>query len=575
MSIKKIVYENLYGLGDLANANVSSLRSTDSLYNGPTVVTPIRSELENLAQQEYSRIRSLPENQFQSETKKRFKEKLDTFLSIPPSRGKTDPIIGGFRYLLKKYLLKKLNYTPILLYVVPRKQLAGQINTKDVNDEIILKLIKPLTSRAVNPWDLSDRDEINELLDTSHLFTSYFIGIRGIDQYQRKVREITAEFTAELVGSGDKDINYSGKFDFSIKPIIIATYENAKNVPFNNISHIVIDELQELVPHPNETSVTPDLLSRYDSLTSILRNASRNSSITLMTGSINDNSVKALCKYFNDKYKRNFVVVPEYYSTRPQLNRSSLVLIPLQELANFEKRVKICKDIVINNQFNSIMILFSIKPTGEGIFRIMEMLCNALPQRMDGSLTLKENMLVTPSMTELEYLKYFDPVDIIQKRDNTVTIPNTNNLLYKSLHCGFGCLLGQMDQHHKKTVQKLFIENQIYLLLATDAIGIGANVKCKYLYLPSAKKFDGTRISNIDESSLVQIIHRAGRDVSNIPVATIYCTIEDFEYLNKLIYTDPRSGVPEINPYLLRNLKELEDEHGPSFLEKVIRLIWK
>jgi hypothetical protein len=63
------------------------------------------------------------------------------------------------------------------------------------------------------------------------------------------------------------------------------------------------------------------------------------------------------------------------------------------------------------------------------------------------------------------------------------------------------------------------------------------------------------------------LIHRAGRDSRNIPTATVYCSIQDYEYIYNLLFNDPRgnpedtkSGIPEISIDTLKSLEEISLE---------------
>lgn len=88
------------------------------------------------------------------------------------------------------------------------------------------------------------------------------------------------------------------------------------------------------------------------------------------------------------------------------------------------------------------------------------------------------------------------------------------------------------------------------------------------MYLPTIYKPDGKgKLPRIDESTLVQLIHRAGRDNRNIPTATVYCSIQDYEYIHNLLFNDPRgnpeepsTGIPEISIETLKSLEEISLE---------------
>lgn len=579
----------LYGLGGLMDRDTRPTGNPNSpLFSGfQRPNNNINDIIANRDQEEYRKRFIEPEIQdrFQIEAKLRIINGQDTFLSIPPSRGKTSPIIGGFRIVLKRYLLGKTKNPPLLLYVVPRTQLAGQVVSKDILEDIILKIINPHEPKTTLP------EETREGLDTSHLFNHYKVG----NEYPpRVVRDLLDMFVVEIAGGSGGNLKFKNdprlNFRFNYKPIIVATYESAaKNIP-SSVTHIIIDEVQELVPHPNESTITTEFLKRYDSLVTLLHMAPMRSSITLMTGSINNISVKRIAEYFNNQYGRTFKVVPEFSANLPSLNRSSLVVQPLQSMAGFgedavKRRIELCKNIIINKQNKSLMIIFSKSKSGQGIFKIISELIRILPPRPERFLHSSddnpEKFKINPfkndkrrEISDIEYLKYFNIDDIFSNsRENSAKEPDENNILYQAVLRGVAPVIGSMDQFHKKTVQRLFTKDRIQLILATDALGVGANVECRYFYIPSASKFDGGKLSKIDESSLTQLIHRAGRGgpmTGKIASATIYCSIEDFEYINNLVFNDPRKAVPELNPYLMNDLEVLYKNHGATFIKKIL-----
>ncbi len=96
-------------------------------------------------------------------------------------------------------------------------------------------------------------------------------------------------------------------------------------------------------------------------------------------------------------------------------------------------------------------------------------------------------------------------------------------------------------------------------------------MKCRYLYLPTVYKFNGKSLERIDESSLVQLVHRAGRGSSGIATATVYCAIEDYDYIKTLLFNDPRSSIPELNINTLEGLNQLHQTHGHKGLLTIFR----
>lgn len=108
------------------------------------------------------------------------------------------------------------------------------------------------------------------------------------------------------------------------------------------------------------------------------------------------------------------------------------------------------------------------------------------------------------------------------------------------------------------------------------------------MYLPTIYKFDGKRLARVDESSLVQLIHRAGR--GSFPTASIYCAIEDYDYIYNLLNTDPRGGsyvdnegntvtlkggVPELNMNTLEELEDIYKNHGEKGIIAIFKSLFK
>ncbi|MBC8427419.1 MAG: hypothetical protein H8D97_00860 [Proteobacteria bacterium] len=294
-------------------------------------------------------------------------------------------------------------------------------------------------------------------------------------------------------------------------------------------------------------------------------------------------------------------------------NRSNISIMPYDKMQNLSDINKLCVDIIKQNKKNTIMLLFSIKRSAAmGILRVMEELILKLPPSNtdlysivtrvndktgtvstginnvdDYDASRKDNRFTTAQLAdrdskdfismdadptindgsvnvnEIEFLKYFD-VKALEggNRGSILDKPDLNNILYQGVLRGMGIMTGSMHQRHKETIQKLFKSGKIPLLFASDALGVGANVKCRYLYIPKLLKFEGDRGMQLplDQSSLVQLVNRAGR--GSFDSAVVYCSSNDFENVKKMIEEDPRTAVDEINPIPMGNLKEYAKKVG-------------
>ena len=78
---------------------------------------------------------------------------------------------------------------------------------------------------------------------------------------------------------------------------------------------------------------------------------------------------------------------------------------------------------------------------------------------------------------DIEFLKYFDRYELEKDGenknvDNMTFTKDENNVLYRGVLAGIGLMIGSMHPIHKDTIQRLFQKGKIYLLLATDALGV-------------------------------------------------------------------------------------------------------
>lgn len=89
------------------------------------------------------------------------------------------------------------------------------------------------------------------------------------------------------------------------------------------------------------------------------------------------------------------------------------------------------------------------------------------------------------------------------------------------------------------------------------------------MYLPTVFKFNGKSLERTDESSLVQLVHRAGR--GSFPTANVYCSIEDYDYVKGLLFQDPRVAIPELNTDTLEGLAKLHQEQGKKGLFTIFK----
>jgi len=164
---------------------------------------------------------------------------------------------------------------------------------------------------------------------------------------------------------------------------------------------------------------------------------------------------------------------------------------------------------------------------------------------------------------DIEFLKYFDQ-DLILKDHGPETQLDTNeliskydpdNLLYQGALAGVGLMIGKMHNRHKRVIQQLFRNGKIYFLIATDSIGVGANVLCKNLYIPKLQKRNNDSYGDINSSSLIQLVNRAGRNNKLIPQGHIYVNDADYDRVKRFIMTEPSIEIEKLSIAFIDNIK--------------------
>ncbi len=406
------------------------------------------------------------------------------FILISPSGGKTDPIMEGL-------ILKLLGFNTKfkILWSAPLKQLAYQL-CNDIATGLFRGLLQFATGRAflnkiIPGIPIGNNNQIIEYIKM------HYIGV--------KTGEGTLKNFAIINKNTLVDIT-----TFKIAGDIIKKYKY--NV-------VVIDEMQEAFTLG--TAKSKDNINAYINLFKY----QQNKYMYLLSGTTHKIIAKNFINWVNKKYNTNIELFQQSYSdTR---NRSIINIIPIAQLANYNKLNEFVLNILTHNLgYYHVMILFSKKQ----IRNYCEYLIKRIPPYIN-----------IPNM------------DIIFANSK-------DRLICKCLQRGFGYIVGaqpdsvrELDQilmlsaQEKVEVAKLFkggnTKPKLKFLFATDAIGIGVNMKVKSLYIPSVKRFNGIGLVDTSSSSLVQLLHRAGR--GSVPIATIYTTPQDIQTVKCHIESDP------------------------------------
>jgi hypothetical protein len=225
-------------------------------------------------------------------------------------------------------------------------------------------------------------------------------------------------------------------------------------------------------------------------------------------------------------------------------NRSHIIVEKTSNLNTNNDIIDICKSIIRFRSANNLIILFSR--------RNIQFISDKLKEQLPDINNIEYGHNTDYSNYNIQQHSLKDVIDSYRGRDATREheISSSSSYLLSCLRKGFGFLVGAAKSgsedldvtKDRDFVAQLFSSGRIYVLLATDAVGVGVSLKVKNLYIPSLKKFNGQYIDKVDESSLIQLLHRAGRGA--FPIAKIICNPDDYDYINKILNSDP-SQIPD------------------------------
>jgi len=443
-------------------------------------------------------------------------------INILPAAGKTKPVMNGCFERIKPYFKSKLsnpNRPPdqsfsivdtSLLWVVPINQLAVQAYN-EMKDFLLEKAREIIDSDPIHYGS-----NIKSFEDLINLINS-IIGFKtGGSTIQNSV--LPSENTL----------------------IDICTYEPAKEVSgkyYGKYRCLVIDEAQEIAPLRPQT--VEEETKKAETYAAIFSNCIH-SQFVLLTGSLSTNSCNELIEILRRVFHKQVTLIQDSAAR----NRSYIIVEKTSNLNNNNDIIDICKSIIKYRSTNNLIILFSR--------RNIQFISDRLREQLPDINNIEYGHNIDYSQFDIQQNSLRDVINRYRQRDVTRehTISSSSSYLLSCLRKGFGFLVGAAKSgsedldvtRDRDFVARLFSSGRIYVLLATDAVGVGVSLKVKNLYIPSLKKFNGQYIDKIDESSLIQLLHRAGRGA--FPVAKIICNSEDYDYINNILNSDP-SQIPD------------------------------
>lgn len=471
------------------------------------------------------------------------------------------------KYLkIASILLNKPELLPKLVILVPIRSLAhqtvnefrmlfGQVIGSFLSN-LLFGLLNEIQQPGNNPPPPIDMTaEVNLLLKAVHPALIRLISERNQNLKLLNDTRISGDFERaktyeNLINQNDKDIrhvmvegienivtNQRGNYSLVAlrtglgpegdpvrAPVTIGIYESAPRFidPIaSKIKLLVCDEshlIQEQEKKIRDSARAYNIAgSLYHILGKIKNTDCR---VLFLSGTANPGSATNLVKYLNLCFGRTF---NEKVEATPGGNRSSVAIVADDSIASDNTLLNIIK----SGNPGTVIVVFSKRKINDLAEKsIRKINPRSLEQVQQGTYQQRTHKSVLgnlPSYTgkassrpNLDYKQIGQQASTTDMTASHIADP----LLRQAVQSGFGYIY-RLDEHEKnyearkhdnEIVAELFSQKKIRVLLSTDAIGIGVNVKVGTLIIPSIDKpTGGGRREQMDPATLAQLLHRAGR----------------------------------------------------------------
>jgi len=325
--------------------------------------------------------------------------------------------------------------------------------------------------------------------------------------------------------------------------IVVSIYESSGSIydrMKKNIGVVIMDESHTIQRNEEDQNLNSDKISRADQITNhiypiIKQTKKNNNQLILLSGTVHPTSARNLCNYIEFCLGVTINVL-EVDDSR---NASDISVLPMDNLNNEQTLLKLLTNPKENG---NLIALFSKKK----IIHLAKLATTQMSGNRYTSQQIDRGDLQAPKRNSLNIdLKDMDRyqsstgpqargsdpnsqvkfgksmIDKINEMPSVGKIQN-DDLLLKCLLSGFGYIFRQDNDSmstaqkqiagkNQKIVAELFSQGKIHTLMATDAIGVGLNMKIKNMYVPKATKFNGITDKDIPLSDASQFYNRVGR----------------------------------------------------------------
>jgi hypothetical protein len=332
-------------------------------------------------------------------------------------------------------------------------------------------------------------------------------------------------------------------------PVTISVYESSlslyNELDKNNLKLLIIDEahLLQNLPGDNNDRLENIITNVYGMLEKFNKGSKKQ--LVFLSGTVNPISSNELIFYLKKCLNIN---VTSLQSSNVAKNPSNISVISMDELNEDKTLLKI---MLTPNENNNLIILFSkkrinklvemaLKKNQGNLFTASQIDKGELQSLNNQSYNIKtndeifnniyNNKTTNLKVNDLKISNYNKQIlDQINKLPGASDI--SDPLLLNCVLSGFGIVYNMDDLHESKIdkrkagndqqiIANLFSQGKIKTLLATDAVGIGVNLKIKNMFVPDVTKFDGYKNSQLYISNASQLYNRVGR--MSFEISTIY-----------------------------------------------------
>ncbi len=311
-----------------------------------------------------------------------------------------------------------------------------------------------------------------------------------------------------------------------IKPVVVAIYESAPSIiekyESGSLRLLVFDEIQRVFLSESgrqDYDVRAKQIAK--AIDEILKSEASNKTLArlvLLSGTISPEMADQLTHFYNKKYNRNF---PETTKLIDAKNPATITVKSLNTIRTEDGIIQEIKHCIARRQKGTVFMLFN----KEQIRRITQQLASGYSPD-----TFTQQKVEVGSSSNQYYKPEHSSIISGQLDASQITDP----LLRKAVHSKFGFTYSLQPtdinyypqiQQDNQIVQELFKHGKIYVLLATDNIEAGMNIKILHLYIPKFVKMK----EPIPIASASQILHRVGRDNVNAYIYTPEEFVHDVE----------------------------------------------